>query len=495
MMRSPSGIVVIETCLLALLMFGTYSVLVRVTDMQTIGLWVLINALLGLARIADFWSAGLLSFVGEARGKGDEAGAITFVSTAVVTGALGYLLLVAVAGPLIYALAGKLAGETHAVTVREILPLMLATFWSMALGGVYQLGFLGFGRPLLKAIQTVGGAILFFIAALSLAPRLGLWGILLAQALQAVAMLIYAATVFHSVIGRSSGFVRWQRQQFHSLASFGAKAIAVGGVQLAVEPVIRILIGQFGGLAAVAVLELVSRLIMAVRSVILSVGQILVPRFAREAATVESGAAGTGVSNLYHDVSRLFVLLAVPSFSLMLSAGPLVEEIVFGHHETGLLAFLWLLSAAWITNTIAAPANFLLVGRRRLRPLFWAHAIMTGGSIVLGAAGGAVAGPKGALVGVSLAFAVSSFYMVRSADAVHGGIRGAWKIDLLTLQVVAPLAVALVAGIMLQAKGLAFEGVFQKHAGYAIVIAMTILTWLFFGRVREIPELAGRIRT
>ena len=72
LMRSPSGIVIIETVLLALLMFGTFSVLVRVCDMHTIGLWVLVNSLLGFARVADFWSKGLSSFIGEARGQGDD---------------------------------------------------------------------------------------------------------------------------------------------------------------------------------------------------------------------------------------------------------------------------------------------------------------------------------------------------------------------------------------------------------------------------------------
>ena len=66
---SPSGVVVVETLLLACLMFGTFSVLVRVTDLETVGLWVLVNALLSFSRAADFWSRGLSSFVGEARGE------------------------------------------------------------------------------------------------------------------------------------------------------------------------------------------------------------------------------------------------------------------------------------------------------------------------------------------------------------------------------------------------------------------------------------------
>ena len=149
------------------------------------GFWVLVNALLGLSRAADFWSRGLSSFIGEARGKGETNNAAGFVTTAVSSGVLGYALLATLGTGAVHVFAELLVGAERAETAREIVPLMGLVFWTLSIAGIYQAGFLAFGRPELKAVQTTGGAALFLAFALWLAPKYGLWGILMAQAIQA----------------------------------------------------------------------------------------------------------------------------------------------------------------------------------------------------------------------------------------------------------------------------------------------------------------------
>ncbi len=493
LLRSQSSVVVAETVLVAVLMFATYSLLVRVTDMRTVGLWVLVNSLLGFSRLADFWTAGLSSFVGEARGKGDPAGAAGFVSTAVLTGALGYLLLATAAGPILYAFAGRLAGPEQTQTLRAILPLMPSPSGCPGVGGAYQLGFLGFGRPLLKAVQTVCGAAVFLVGALMLAPHYGLWGILVSQAIQAIVMLLYAVAVFHAQIARTAHTQLWNPDRFRALAAFGMKATVVGGLQLGIEPTIRLLVSQFGGLAAVPVVDVASRLVMALRSVITSLGQLLVPSFARSAATAADGPDGVP-AGLYGDVSRLFVPLSVSGFSLLLSLGPLIEEVILGRRGTGLVAFLWILSGAWFTSTVTSPAYFLLVGRRQLRPLFWGVAIMTGGAGVCGVVGGGLGGVAGALVGVGVAITASSIYIVYAANALHRPGRHALQIVTADPGMLVPLAAPVAVALLMQASGLAREGEMHRLSGYALGVAATFAACIAFGGLRGIPELASRVR-
>jgi len=485
---SPSGIVVIETMLLAIINFATYSILLRVTDMEMIGLWVLVSSLLAFSRIADFWSHGLSSFVAEALGRGDRPAATGLVSTASITGAAGYFILASIGTAVVYLLADSIAGVDHAASLRGVLPLIAATFWLTSLAGVYQLAFFGFGRPLLKAIQTLGGALLFMLAATLLTPEYGLAGIILAQALQSVAMLGFALVAFHGFIA-TKGSTLWQRGHLASLVAFGSKAIPVGVFQLMIEPVLRLLVNYFGGLATVAVVDLASRLIALARGVIVSLGQILVPAFAHlTAKSVFSAGA------LYRDTNQLFLIVSIPAFSLMLSAVPLLEEILFGRPEGQFLPSIWILSVAWFANLVASPAYFFMLGRRRLRPLFWSHVIMTVGAIILGSLGGLLTGLYGALVGVSVAFIAAAIYLIRQAEHVVGEPAGYRRFLHGRPQALLPLLATLLIAIAININSEYLFSASHRFVVYGLSIAATLGTCLGVVRIRDVLMLAGRIK-
>lgn len=485
--RSPSAIVMLETILVAGLMFGTFSVLVRVTNMETVGLWVLINALLGFSRAIDFWSRGLASFVGEARGNGKTADAASFVTTAVMSGVGGYAVLAVLGAGVIWLFAEPLSGEHHAALVREIVPLMALTFWLLAIAGTYGGAFIAYGKPLLKASQTVGGAIIFFILAILLAPGYGLWGILISQALQSGLMLVYSAFAFHGFLVRGSE-ARWRMSQFRQLASFGGKAILVGMLQLSIEPLIRILASQFGGLGAVATVELASRPISVVRGVMTALGQVLVPEFARLGA-----AARLELAALYHDVSRMFLMTSISAFSLLASAAPALEEVVLGRTGTGFVGFAWLLSIGWFANTITAPAYFLLLSRRRLRPLFWSHLIMTTGAAALGIVGGLVAGVNGAISGAASALVAASLYLAVMTDEDRKGLSAIVRCLWAEPSRLMPVLAAVVSVMALEFTSLPEGDAFFRFAGYGAAITITGIACLLFGDVRSLVQTLAKI--
>lgn len=484
--RSASGIVVLETLALAGLMFGTFSVLARVTDLATVGLWVLVNSLLGFSRAADFWSRGLASFVGEARGHDRRGEAVAFVRTAVLTGVVGYAVLGIVGGVAIFAFAGLLVEPEQAKLVREIVPLVSLTFWLLAVAGTYFGAFLAFGRPMLKAIHTVGGALVFLMLSVLLAPAYGLHGILIAQAVQAALTLASCFIIFHvTIAGRSR--VWWQRDQFGKLVTFGSKMILVGSMQLAIEPVIRVLVSHFGGLGAVAAVELASRLIGMVRGVITALGQILVPEFARLAAVGK-----TELAALSRDVSRLYLIASLSAFSLLASAAPALEELVLGRSGTGFVAFVWILSVGWFANTITSPAHFLLLSQRRVKPLLWCHFLMTAGAVAFGGVGGWLAGVNGAMAGAAVALTAASVYLLMvTDDNAIAALLSLIKSEPVRLL---PIVCAISAITVSERSGLWEGDVMVRTGSYAAVIAATFLSCLVFGDIRGLIQSAARLR-
>lgn len=414
-LRSRSSVIVAETVLLAGLQLASFSVMARALPPSALGLWFLLNSLLVYTRIVDVWSNGLQSFVAQALGRDDRDGALTFVGTALITSALGQLLVALVGMGALWWLGPLLAGAEHRETIHRMLPVMALGFWLTSVGGTLQLGFIGFGRPELKVMLTVGGAGVFLLAVLVLAPRFGLMGILAAQVVQGAAMLAFGVIVFTRAVAKGTGFLRWRREQFRSVALYSSKAIVLGALQLATDPILKILVNHFGGLAAVPAVELASRLIASARSLIVSLGQIIVPAFAQLAERNPAGAR-----QLLARMRELFLFASVPVFGLLVTAAPVAEMVLLGTSGSGFTTYVAILALGWAVNTLCGPSYFLLLSQRRLRPLIAAHVVMMLGVLLVGGVLGLVFGIVGVLWGVSLSIAAAAVSLDGEAARVFG---------------------------------------------------------------------------
>lgn len=409
LLRTKYFVVIAEVFLMTLLTLSSFSLLVRLTDVKVIGFWVLLNSLLSFSKIADFWSAGLVTFVAEDVARGNEEKASRLVSTSMLTAAIGFLTIVLMVGFGLNLFADHIPGVDDAKLVRSVLPLMCVTFWLSTVAATYQVGFLGFNHPLLKLIQNVGGSLVFLILSVVLVPQFGLWGILFAQAVQGFLMLCFGLLVFHGFMTKSSPLA-WSNAEFKKLSHYGGKATIVGFLQLATEPLIRLLASYFGGLSAVTLVELATRMIVAVRGLIMSVGQLLVPAFARASLQDQEETA-----KLYAHAKRVFILVTVPVLACLLCVAPLLERAMLVKPTPEFLPMVWMLSFGWGVNIFTAPAFFLLTGRRRLRPLFWNRLLMLLSVLVFGALGGQFFGILGVTFGVTIGLVSASLFVSGAA--------------------------------------------------------------------------------
>lgn len=419
LIRSKSAIVISEVIVVSLVQFAIYGLLIRLTNAETLGMWVLVNSLLGFARAADIWSGGLISFVSEARGAADNKRAASFAVTAVVAGGGGYLLLSLLGWLIIDGLAIRLVGLEGAPTIRSSLPLMVASFWLLSVNGMLAIGFLGFERPGLKAGVNILGALLFLVLIFALVPTYEFHGLIVAQVIQALTMLVLGGVIwFWLVVVLSKG--KFRVSLLGKILGYGSKSLTVSLTQLAVEPMIKLVVNVYGGLGAVALVELISRLIATTRALILSLGQVLVPAFA------QLGAQSAATANLLRRSEARFFIFGVAAFSGLLAAGPFLSSVMLGHHNSQFIWMLWLLSAGWFANQLAAPAYFLCNAQRRVRPLIFCHAIMTLGGGSLAIVGGSVFGIVGAVTGIAFGLSLASIQLWSAvADQRSGEVAGA----------------------------------------------------------------------
>jgi len=481
-----------EAVALGSLLLVNFAVLVRVFDPATIGLWLLMNALLSFSRVADFWSRGLSSFVGEARGCGKVEEACNFVHTAVFSSGIGYLVVCLAAVPLLSLFSEAIVGPSSAGEMREILPLIALGFWLMSVAGVYHAGFLGFERPLYKVVQTVGGALVFLALVVILGDSLGSSGLALARVGQGFFMLVVSVAVFSVMTLRRSCRIRIDLKSFRRLYRFGTKMIGLGALQLAIEPVSRMLVLKFGSLADVTVFEMASRLVMQFRSVSLAAGQVFIPAFAKH-----NDAGGGRQGEMYAAVRRTLATFAVPGTAALIALGPPLEMYWVAARDGRFPTFLTILALGWLSNVIAAPAVFLSLGKRQLRPLYVSHGIMTLGALSAGVLGGLLAGVDGTVAGIGLAVMGSSVYLLLETELAlaRQGAAPEVRVDGLpwsfALRGALPLLVA-TGGVMISVAAIpATTSVEHKHLVWGGIIVLTTLATLN-RRFRQ--EVLGMIR-
>jgi len=421
---SPAGLSMIEHGAFILVSMVTLAVLLRRFGLETVGLWTLVTALVNYGRIGDVWSKGLLSFIGEERGRNALSEAASYASTTIATGAAGYLLVMFIGGAAVYSVAPYIVPTEHVELVRQNLPLMVAAYWLIACSDNFSLAFVGFGFIWMRTLQKIGGSLLFLLGALTLDPSKGLTGILTVQLFQGLAMLSFGIFAFYGFVVRNIHHPIWSPTKFKELFNFGSKLFFVGVVQLAVEPMIKLLVSQFGGLAMVAVLEIVMRLIQGFRGFIMSVGQVMVTSFARHRSIFRM-VDNAPLRDAFVKATHLYLGSSLVAFSLLFAAGPLIS-MLFLDTETqsavgaSFQTLLWVFGTGWFINTVASSGYFLLMSLRKPRKLFFSVAIRAGLITLLGFPLGTLFGLNGVTVAVLLAFAVSSVYLfVAACKSIH----------------------------------------------------------------------------
>ncbi|WP_055687189.1 hypothetical protein [Loktanella sp. 5RATIMAR09] len=415
---------IIEHVAYLLISMVTFASLLSRFGLEIVGLWVLVTALLNYAQIGDLWSKGLLSFIGQERGRGAPSDAAEYASTTIVTGAMGYLLAMSIGGAALYIFAPQLLPPHHVELVRHNIPLMVATYWLINSAGNFRLAFVGFGLVWVSAIQRIGGSLLFLLGVLALDPSSGLTGILTLQLFQGAVMLTFGVLAFYGFIARNIRYALWDRAKFRQLFSFGSKLFFVGSVELSIQPMIRLLCSQVGGLELVAVLEIVMRLIEGFRGMIISVGQVMVTSLARHHSSSQPEDK-TVLRDNFVQATQVLMGGALIAFSLLFSAGPLISLLFLdADAQSGPGAsfqiMLWMLGTAWFISTSAAAGYFLLMALRASRQLVLTVIIRAGLIALMGFPLGEAFGLCGVLATVLLAFTLSSAHLfVRVSKSVH----------------------------------------------------------------------------
>ncbi len=457
----------------------------------SLGIWSLVLASTNVSRLGGFGLQGsAVRYVARYIALGDRAAAASVMETAVLSTAAVIAAAALIAYPCVKAVLVRLLDPGAYAQAVAILPYAFGSLWLNAVGLVVQSGLDGCQRADLRSGTAVVGNALYVGAAIAAVPALGIVGLAMAQLAQSALITIFSWWRLRAALpGLPSVPRRWSRALFREMFGYGANVQAETVFWMLHDPLAKILLSHFGGLAAVGYFEMAARLVQQVRALLTAGFQVLVPLIA-DLHESDPGRLG----RLYAAASQLLIFLAVPTFAALVVAAPLVGRLWIGHPQAEFAGFLALLSIGSAANVVVTPAMNANFGTGHIGWHTVAAALMAALNVALGIPAGYLFGGAGVVVAwVASMLAGSAVIGVsyhRRTGTAAAALFSAASVRLIAASVMATAAGGATA-LVLARTGPTGAGFAPWAAPAVFGLAMLAPMWLHPARARLLGALAA----
>jgi O-antigen/teichoic acid export membrane protein len=390
-------------------MLLAYRILITHAGIERLGLWsLLLSGSVGARLIDISGGAALAKFIAEDDARGQDGAIPATVHTIVLTN-IGFNLL---ACALLYG-ASQLWLEQFvgAASLNEATALVpIALLGSVFLGQlslVLSNALDGRHRADLRAMLTLVSLFIFLLSAWALVPKMGLLGFGWALVIQNTSLLVMCWLCLRRlIVGIGWLPYRWDPAVFLRTIKFGLSLQVYSIAALLSDPVAKFYFSVFGGLHAVAIYELVSRLVLGLRSIAVQAIQPLMPTFAAHQDHADTTAA------LLKRSTTLISLAALAVFVGVFSVAPLYVALL--NIEIDLLFIMILLPFTFgsAVNLIAVGFYYASIGHGKM---FWnitAQVFAAISILLLGQLLGHSMGSQGVILAVTIGFCLNSLIML-----------------------------------------------------------------------------------
>jgi O-antigen/teichoic acid export membrane protein len=398
-----SGIV--QVLMNAVVTFELYHFLNRHLTVSQIGTWSVVLASAATGRIIDLGlGGGVVKFVAQHMGANARPQAAATIQMAL----LGMAILFSVASialfPLLYSgLSVVITDPNSLVAARGLLPYALCSLIVGALAGVTLSALDGCQRMDLRAVVGVFGSVVQLISAYFLVPKYDLKGLAVGQVVQSAVVFVSAALFLLRLIGSDLfNFSAWRKSGFKELIRYGSGFQAAAFGQLLFEPAVKAIMARYAGLEFTGYYEMASRLILQVRSLLVSGYQSLVPYVA---STSKSDAELRKIYSSSYAILFYFSAAVFGAAGLIL---PFVLQFWIGRFAPEFLKIGDLCLIAWGLNTLNSPAYYIFLGIGELRWPVIAHSAIGISATLLGILFGRFFGGFGVLIAVAFVLVFGS---------------------------------------------------------------------------------------
>jgi O-antigen/teichoic acid export membrane protein len=404
--------------------FELYRFLNRHLTVAQIGIWSVVLAGAATGRLIDLGlGGGVVKFVAKYMGENSRAQAGTTIQMALAGMAVLFCAASLSLFPLLNAgLALLIKDPSSLGQARALLPYALTTLVIGALSGVCLSALDGCQRMDLRAILGTTGSLVQLVSAYCLVPKLALLGLAIGQVIQSVAVFVAGISLLLKLVGPDLyDFSGWRKSTFMELIRYGTGFQAAAFGQILFEPAVKAILTRYSGLEFTGYYEMANRMILQLRSLLVSGYQSLVPYVAGALKSEEE------LRGIYISSYRLLFFFAALGFGFVGLLLPFALQLWLGRFVARFTEIGELCLLGWALNTLNTPAYFIFLGIGKLRWPVLAHTVIGVFSAGLGIVFGRLFGGFGVLGAVAVVLAFGS-QIVSYAFHVRHKIPWRWLI-------------------------------------------------------------------
>ena len=408
---------VIQTAFIGITYFFLYRYMLQYLGEKEMGVWAIVLSVSSVANIANMGiGTSVVRLTAKFTVANDKVSINKLIHTALVflgMTFLGIAIVLYVVSP--YWL-GVVIQQDFYQTAIMLIPYSLAGLWINAISGVLLSCLDGFQKNFIRSILYVVSCLLLLLLSFYFVPKYGILGIAFAQLAQAVFLFFSALITLKLVFREMKIFpLRWDKVIFKNIFSIGMKEQVISLCQLCFDPLTKSMLGSFGSLSLVTYYEMANRLVLQMRSLLVSANQVFIPVF----ATIDEKSSREQKHALFQKVFSLNLVSTL--LWAVLLAGTLipVSHLWIGSFQIDFLASGLCLIIAYSFNILCSPAYFANAGAGKLNDNVIGNVIICLVNLLLGYVLGFFFGGYGVLVAWSLALAIGSQYIITVYNRKH----------------------------------------------------------------------------
>jgi len=309
------------TAALSTLVIGiAYPVYLHYLGYEQYGLWLMLSTVLVMAQLGNLGiSPALLKLVAEDFAAGDVDGVYHYLTcgmlSLLLSGAILMCVVLLLGRPLI-ALLG-IPGPSVALAL-TLLPYIAVLSVAALLADAMNSVVAGLGRyDLVNYTQLTGQALTVVIAVALFKFDCGIWGLLIANSVSVLFLSLVSLLLIRRIT-RSPHWLRltWDQPRFRRMLNFGSWVFGASILNTVFNPVNKIFVTRYAGIAAVPVYDIAYATCFKIRSLFESGFRALTPAFSslnavrpREANASLASADRKGLKLVLYGGTLLYLLV------------------------------------------------------------------------------------------------------------------------------------------------------------------------------------------
>ncbi len=410
-----------QVIFIGLVYFLLYRYLLSRLGVEILGVWSVVLSTSSLANLANFGVAdSVIRFVALYKAENDETKIKQLIFTATIFLTLLFILIAAIIYPCAHLILTAVLPARYIKDGLAILPYSLICLIINAVNGVYASVLDGMQRNYIRNMVFSLSSILLLIGTYVLVPHYHLLGVAFAQVAQSAFTLLTCLTLIIFRLQFNPLKWAWNKAIFKQIFSYGMKFQFISLATMVNDPIIKILLGKFGGMAFTGYYEMANRLLSQARGVIVSATQSLVP--------VLVNVTKTDVPVFYRKIFSNVLFFSLTMVCLVVPAGRLISLYWIGRYEPVFYFTLILLAFSTFINLLISPSYFYYVAKANLNVLIRTHVLLCVLNVSAGFVMGHFWGGYGVVCAWFFAVITSSFYLLLYFNKDHAlGFRSVIK--------------------------------------------------------------------